>query len=60
MIILVKSKQCPEELSCYDRDIINKIFWPDKASAKPLNSGHIGDGTFGLFSVVGPFSKVLL
>ncbi len=29
-------------------------------TVNPLNSNHIGDWTFGLFSAVGPFSEVLL
>ncbi len=29
-------------------------------TVKPPNSDQIGDGTFGLFSEVGPFSEVLL
>ncbi len=29
-------------------------------TVKPQNSDHIGNGTFGLFSEVGPFSEVLM
>ncbi len=34
--------------------------WAGEDTVKPPNSDHIGGGTFGLFSEVGPFSESLL